>query len=78
MAEIETITLVELSLFITSIIGALVLCLKQSQSSKCDKVKICWGCIDCDRDPKFKDENNDEEKQLPTNNIPITNTIERE
>lgn len=77
MAEIETITLVELSLFITSIIGALVLCLKQSQSSKCDKVKICWGCIDCNRDPKFKDDN-DEEKQLPTNNIPITNNIDRD
>ena len=60
MAQIETITLVELSLFITSIIGALVICLRQSQSSKCDKVKICWGCIDCNRNPQFKDNNDDE------------------
>ena len=76
--EMETITLVELSLFITSIIGALVLCLKQSQSSKCDKVKICWGCIDCNRNPNFKDNDDAEsEEEKLENNIPITNNIDR-
>lgn len=74
----ETITLVELSLFITSIIGALVLCLKQSQSSKCDKVKICWGCVDCNRNPNFmENENNNEEEDKLENNIPKTNNIDR-
>ena len=36
--EIENITMVELSLLITSIIGALVLFLKQLQQSKCNKI----------------------------------------
>tara|TARA_Y100000114_G_C11514084_1_gene210402 strand:- start:6 stop:239 length:234 start_codon:yes stop_codon:yes gene_type:complete len=56
MQQIETYTIVELSLFISSIIGALVLCLKQSQSSKCGKISICWGCLSCDRDPSIPSE----------------------
>ena len=70
--KIETITLVELSLFVTSIIGALVLCLKQSQSSKCGNINICWGLISCDRDPTIKTEDVDVE-----NNIPNVNQIQR-
>ena len=70
--KIETITLVELSLFVTSIIGALVLCLKQSQSSKCGNINICWGLISCDRAPTIKTEDVDVE-----NNIPNINNIDK-
>ena len=70
--KIETITLVELSLFVTSIIGALVLCLKQSQSSKCGTINICWGLISCDRDPTIETQGVDVE-----NNIPNINNIDR-
>lgn len=53
--EVETITMIELSLFITSIIGALVLLLKQLQQSKCNKINCL--CISCERTPEFNDNN---------------------
>lgn len=65
--EVETITMIELSLFITSIIGALVLLLKQLQQSKCNKVNCL--CINCERDSSF---NNDKER----NNNDIESNIE--
>jgi hypothetical protein len=74
--KIETITLVELSLFVTSIIGAFVLCLKQSQSSKCGKINICWGLISCDRDPTIKTEDVSGDADIE-NNIPDVNSIQR-
>jgi hypothetical protein len=70
--EIENITMVELSLLITSIIGALVLFLKQLQQSKCNKIKCL--CFECERSPEFKTENTDIENQ---NDIPITENINR-
>ena len=70
--EVETITMIELSLFITSIIGALVLLLKQLQQSKCNKVSCL--CINCERDSSF----NDTEKDIENGtDIPITNEIPR-
>jgi hypothetical protein len=56
--EVETITMIELSLFITSIIGALVLLLKQLQQSKCNKVNCL--CINCERDSSFNENNNND------------------
>tara|TARA_Y100000114_G_C11758092_1_gene328011 strand:- start:1175 stop:1393 length:219 start_codon:yes stop_codon:yes gene_type:complete len=70
--EIENITMVELSLLITSIIGALVLFLKQLQQSKCNKIKCL--CFECERSPEFKTENIDIENQ---NDIPNTENINR-
>lgn len=70
--EIENITMVELSLLITSIIGALVLFLKQLQQSKCNKIKCL--CFECERSPEFKSENIDIENQ---NDIPNTENINR-
>jgi hypothetical protein len=70
--EIENITMVELSLLITSIIGALVLFLKQLQQSKCNKIKCL--CFECERSPDFKNENTDIENQ---NDIPINENINR-
>ena len=70
--EVETITMIELSLFITSIIGALVILLKQLQQSKCNKVNCL--CINCERDSSFNDNNNDIETGT---DIPITNELPR-
>ncbi len=64
--EVETITMVELSLFITSIIGALVLLLKQLQQSKCNKVNCL--CINCERDSSFN--NNNDNNDLESNTEP--------
>jgi basic membrane lipoprotein Med (substrate-binding protein (PBP1-ABC) superfamily) len=67
--EVETITMIELSLFITSIIGALVLLLKQLQQSKCNKVSCL--CINCERDSSFNDNNeiNDAESNIEPQQI---------
>ena len=65
--EVETITMVELSLFITSIIGALVLFLKQLQQSKCNKVNCL--CFSCERTPEFNNSNQEDiEIQKPNIN----------
>lgn len=65
--EVETITMVELSLFITSIIGALVLFLKQLQQSKCNKINCL--CFSCERTPNFNDNDNDN-NDIESNNEP--------
>ena len=75
--EIEKVTMIELSLFISSIIGALVLFLKQLQNSKCNKIKCL--CFECERDSSFNNNNEDEEEinNNNNNNIPIQNNIDR-
>jgi hypothetical protein len=65
--EVETITMIELSLFITSIIGALVLFLKQLQQSKCNKINCL--CFSCERTPEFNDNNDIEEVNTNTQEI---------
>ena len=68
--EIDNVTMIELSLFISSIIGALVLFLKQMQQSKCNKIKCL--CFECERSPEFKTE----EVEINNDN-PTTNNIDR-
>ena len=67
--EIDNVTMIELSLFISSIIGALVLFLKQLQQSKCNKIECL--CLKCERSPDFKTEETD------LNQSPIENNIDR-
>jgi len=67
--EIDNATMIELSLFISSIIGALVLFLKQLQQSKCNKIKCL--CFECERSPEFQSE------EVEINNTPTTNNIDR-
>jgi hypothetical protein len=69
--EIDNVTMIEFSLFISSIIGALVLFLKQLQQSKCNKIKCL--CFECERSPEFKTE----EIEINNNNVPNQNNIDR-
>jgi hypothetical protein len=69
--EIEKVSMVELSLFISGIGVVIIGFLKQLQQSKCNEIKCL--CFHCKRSPDFIDNNNDEEKQLPT-----TNNIDRD
>jgi hypothetical protein len=69
--EIDNVTMVELSLFITAIIGGVVAIIRQLEQSKCSKVKCL--CLECDRSPEFKNEENKEEEE----NLPNVNNIDR-
>jgi hypothetical protein len=72
--EIDNVTMVELSLFITAIIGGVVAIIRQLEQSKCSKVKCL--CLECDRSPEFKAEEKEEDQNI-NNNIPNTNNIDR-
>jgi hypothetical protein len=71
--EIDNVTMVELSLFITAIIGGVVAIIRQLEQSKCSKIKCL--CFECDRSPEFKSE----EVEINNNNntIPNQNNIDR-
>tara|TARA_A100000171_G_C2138793_1_gene152755 strand:- start:2439 stop:2630 length:192 start_codon:yes stop_codon:yes gene_type:complete len=45
--------------FISIVASALALVIKQLESSRCSKIKMC-GCIDCDRVPPTENEENNE------------------
>ena len=70
--EIEKVSMVELSLFISGIGVVIIGFLKQLQQSKCNKIKCL--CFECERTPDFKTENTDIENQ---NDIPINENINR-
>lgn len=70
--EIESVSMIELSLFISGIGVVIIGFLKQLQQSKCNKINCL--CFSCERTPDFKTENTDIENQ---NDIPITENINR-
>jgi len=42
--------LAELGVFVVSCCGAMGMCIRQIQHSRCKKLNICCGAINCDRD----------------------------
>ena len=48
----DNYTIGELSIGIVSIIGAIGGCCLIMFKSKCLSLKLCWGCIDLERDKK--------------------------
>ena len=46
---LTSFNIIELSTAAATILGAFAMLLAQTQKSKCKNLKICWGCIVCDR-----------------------------
>ena len=46
---LTSFNIIELSTAAATILGAFAMLLAQTQKSKCRNLKICWGCVVCDR-----------------------------
>ena len=46
---LTSFNIIELSTFCVSVLGGVAMLLAQTQKSKCKNLKICWGCVVCDR-----------------------------
>ena len=46
---LTSFNIIELSTASGTILAAVAMLLAQTQKSKCKNLKICWGCIVCDR-----------------------------
>tara|TARA_R110000751_G_scaffold50756_1_gene111896 strand:- start:272 stop:589 length:318 start_codon:yes stop_codon:yes gene_type:complete len=80
---LTSFNIIELSTASGTILAAVAMLLAQTQKSKCKNLKICWGCIVCDRtvdDVKEEEEEEDLEsgkvdverkEELNKNKIPI-------
>lgn len=73
MSNINDVNWVEFGLFISGIIASFGALLKISQSSKCDYIKICWGCLDCSRKPEINFENNNNNNEDNNEAINLNN-----
>ena len=74
--EIEKVSMVELSLFISGIGVVIIGFLKQLQQSKCNKIKCL--CFECSRSPDFIDNNdNNDIENANIQNIQNNNNIDR-
>lgn len=56
---LTSFNIIELSTASATILGAFAMLLAQTQKSKCKNLKICWGCMVCDRtiDAVIEEEN---------------------
>jgi len=78
---LTSFNIIELSTASGTILAAVAMLLAQTQKSKCKNLKICWGCIVCDRTVDGVIEEEDEEEntevdlesgeKLNKNKIPI-------
>ena len=46
---LTSFNIIELSTAAATILGAFAMLLAQTQKSKCKNLRICWGCVVCDR-----------------------------
>lgn len=54
----DPFTLGELSVAVAAVMGAVTMGIRQCQKSRCAKINICFGCLQCDREvPPEEDEN---------------------
>ena len=66
----DNYTIGELSIGVVSIIGAIGVCCLIMFKSKCLSLRLCWGCIDLERDKKAiqMEIEKDMEKDIEANN----------
>jgi len=73
--EIEKVSMIELSLFISGIGVVIIGFLKQLQQSKCNKIKCL--CFECDRSADFIDNNDNNDLENANIQNIQNNTIDR-
>ncbi len=62
---LSTFNIIELSTAVATILGACGMLLAVTQKSKCKNLKLCWGCVVCDRVVDLQDieEQNENENE---------------